>query len=241
MVRLIGILFIFMLLIGCKTTNKAISPKVFIEGKITFEKYTDVTEEGKKQADKIFEDIISKASIDSNQTHSKAEILAFKSMVLADMFNENKSEVLINVQKDTIWRFQKQGEMYIDYIRVEKNNGFLHFYDYPNTSIESRPYFDLFKENIDCSVEIVKKQRKRLLGYDCYKVILIPKVEKIDETIPFGDTVFEMYVTEQVELPLHALINIGKPFSFFPLEVISYSSNLKGLKEIHKVLKIEAR
>ncbi len=241
MVRLIGTLFVLLLLISCKTSNRAIIPTPFKEGKIIFDKYNEITEEGKKQANNLFDDIINKVSSDSNQTHSKAEILAFKSMVLADMFKENKSEVTINVKKDTIWRFQKQNERYIDYNRVEKNNGFLHFYDYPNTSIESRPYFDLFKENIDCSIEIDKNQRKKILGYDCYKVILIPKIEKIDKTIPLGDTVFEMYVTEQIDLPIHSLINIGKLFSFFPLEVISYESNIKGLKEIHKVVKIEAR
>ena len=49
--------------------------------------------------------------------------------------------------------------------------------------------------------------KKVILGYECFKV-KIRKSASADEEFNMGDTIYEMYVTSDVDLPVHALLNI---------------------------------
>jgi len=68
--------------------------------------------------------------------------------------------------------------------------------------------------------------RKTILGYDCYKVQLERKNYE-EELEDFTTTFYDMYVTESIDLPMHALLNITKEFpEFFPLEIKIWQPNV---------------
>ena len=246
MKRLIGIYVFILLHISCKTTHKTVNPSFFKEGKIVFETSPSVTDEGKKQLENHFDSLVNilanKAAADSNQMLKRSDIMAFKNMVLSDILDAKKASLTIKVNGDNIWRYrQEEGQTYIKCERIGKNDGFLHYYSYPDTITERNPYFKLFQSKTEYTIQIDKQQRKKILGYDCYKVILIQKEGEQDNDVPIslGDTVFEMFVTDDILIPAHSVYNFGQFFSFFPLEIVTYGSNIKGLKDIYKVKSID--
>ena len=111
--RLICILTILLLHISCKTTQKVIKFSIFKEGIIVFERKSEVSDDAKIQVEKLFDELINKTNADSNKIEAtKSEILVFKQMVLADMFEMKKLELVVKVRNDTIWRYEKQGTEY---------------------------------------------------------------------------------------------------------------------------------
>jgi len=64
--------------------------------------------------------------------------------------------------------------------------------------------------------------------------------EEDDFLMQIGDTIYEMYVTKEIGLPVHALLNFTKDFSeFFPLEVRIWEENLKGSQDVFEIKEIK--
>lgn len=244
MKKIIGLILLSTLtLISCNTAKKSINPTIFKEGKIIFEKYTESNDDNKIAFESNLDSIIEKSFKDSTQNHSIGELSAFKNFAIEDILNKDKSEVIIDVQQDTIWRYTKQNGKFVGYSeKLQKYDGVLRFYSTSNKSIEAIHYVNLFKDIIGYNIEIDKKQRKNILGYNCFKVIIVIKEEDLELEGFFGDTIWEMYVSDKINLPVHALQNFSKLLpNFFPLELSVYSSNMKDLKEIYKAVNIEYR
>lgn len=163
-----------------------------------------------------------------------------KSFAIWDAFKEQqKTKIHIEFKNDTIWRYTTQNDTIIgDIFSLSKNNGILNFH--PKKE-KNKVYssFDLFSKSEKYIVEKDIKNKKNILNYDCYYVKLT-KIENDTGEFSSGNTIYEMYVTEKINLPVHAVINLTKNFNdFFPLEIKISEENIKGIYELYRLLEIK--
>lgn len=144
----------------------------------------------------------------------------------------------IEIANDTIWRYTKQAEKQIgDYYRIEKSNGKL----YSHAQIDKNLFYredDLFNSEDQYQIKEQPDEKKMILGFLCYKVIIERSVYDKDAGVT-EKTSYEMYVTKNIDLPIHALLNTTKLFdNFFPLEI--YATEFRsGSTEYYKAKYIE--
>jgi hypothetical protein len=146
-----------------------------------------------------------------------------------------ETQIYIEIQNNYIWRHTEQkNKMIGDYLMIEKNSGILNFYN-KSKSVNYKKY-DLFAENYEYKIIKNRKDRKKIKGFDCYKLTLIKKDKESD----LENTIYEMYVTEQIELPIHSVINLSKYFpNNFPMEIKIWEEKLSGIIEFYKLIEIE--
>jgi hypothetical protein len=241
MKRFISLSLLISILVSCHTIKNKTNSKIFQQGIIIFEKYLDIDEQGENNF-KAFQDSIIQILSDSLiKLGKESEVNNIPKFSLVDLLvREGKSEYIIEVNQDTIWRYHRQGSRIIDdYMRIERTNGKVFFHSKNNKAIINRT-FDLFLKNGEYKIQVDKTQRKKILELDCYKVLITEK-ESEEGDLPFslGDTIIEMYVTDKINLPVHAIYNVSQPFlDFFPLEFSIEMSNLRGAKDIYKAIRI---
>ncbi|TCP22369.1 hypothetical protein EV195_11218 [Tenacibaculum skagerrakense] len=146
-----------------------------------------------------------------------------------------ETEIHIEIKNDSIWRhIALNGKMIGDYLMVQKSNGILNYYDKSKT-VNYKKY-DLFAKNQKYEIIENRKDRKKINGYDCYKLTLIKK----DINSDIGNTIYKMYVTNRIELPIHSVVNLTKLVSnTFPMEIIISEKNLSGISEKYELIRIE--
>lgn len=179
---------------------------------------------------------------------ARAKFLTQDGMFLNLIQTATDQNIQIKISGDTIWRTQNflnaQGIM--NGWKLFKTNGlFRSNLALNKVSLEKNDYDDLFKDEIK-PVRLEKdfSDRKNILGYDCFKVILeIPEILDDTDVMPFpiklGNSVYEMYVTNDIDLPMHALINVPVFLNFFPLEVFEYTTELKGNFLVYSVISVD--
>ena len=145
------------------------------------------------------------------------------------------TEIYLEVINDTIWRHTKQnGKMIGDYFMIKRSNGILYYYD-KSKSVNYRKY-DLFAINDEYEISENKEDRKEIKGYDCFKLTLMIKDPESD----LGDSIYEMYVTDRIDLPAHSVINLTKEISnIFPMEIKILGENLPGMAELYELIEIK--
>jgi len=145
-----------------------------------------------------------------------------------------ETEIYIEVQDDSIWRYTKQkGKMIGDYFMIKKDSGILNYYD-KSKSVNYRKY-DLFTQNHEYVVSENRKDRKKIKGFDCFKLTLV----KIDKESDLGNIIYEMYVTDGIELPIHSVLNLTKLIkNTFPMEIKVSEEKLSGLTELYELIEI---
>lgn len=157
-------------------------------------------------------------------------------MFIEQIKNTPKTKIFVDVQRDTIWRYTTENEKVIgDIFSLSKSNGNLNYHPQKQISLIYRT-FRLFPSNDEYIVEKEITNKKQILGFDCYYV----KITKLDNAASdTGNTIYEMYVTDKINLPVHALINITKNFDeFFPLEIKIWEEHLRGTIEVYQVSEI---
>ncbi|MCH3880938.1 MULTISPECIES: hypothetical protein [Tenacibaculum] len=155
--------------------------------------------------------------------------------VINSLAQSPETEIYVEVENDSIWRSTKlDGKMIGDYFMIQKNSGILNYYD-KSKSVNYRKY-DLFSQNYEYQITENKKDRKEINGFDCFKLKLV----KIDKESDLGDTIYEMYVTEQIDLPIHSVINLTKLVpNTFPMEIKVSEEKLSGMAELYELIRIE--
>jgi hypothetical protein len=146
---------------------------------------------------------------------------------------KTREETTINISQDTIWRFKKyNGVDSGDFARIERS-GLIYYYENNKTPKGVKPH-NISERKRASKLTINKKDVKTIQGLECYKA----RVE-LTEGGELGNTVFEMYVTELINLPVHAIVYIDKLYPFFPLEVKTYMTKFPGVTESHQAVLIE--
>lgn len=235
------ILFIFLVVLYACTSTKDLSKKG--DGnisKLVFRHYWEISEEGVESfntlQDSLFAQLESEIELDSTRLELARQFS------LAEIFKATpESEIHIEVNQDTIWRFQIQnGDIIGDFFRVDRTKGILYYHAKVD---RNKIYYqsNLFERGGEYYCQEYPNDRKEILGFSCFKVIIRQKEQREGE-IPLtaGDTIYEMYVTRDIKLPVHALFNFTKDFSeFFPLEVKSWGEGIAGVQDIYKIKEIK--
>jgi hypothetical protein len=177
-------------------------------------------------------DSVIKANFNQNEKDS----LLDKKLQLTELLtNTHETEIHIEVLNDSIWRHTKEkGKMIGDYFMIQKNNGILHYYD--KSKFLNYKKHNLFENKKEYEVIENKKKLRKIKGFDCFKLILIRKNKESD----LGNTIYEMYVTNEINLPIHSVINLNKLFeNIFPMSIKIAQGKLSGITEYYELIKIE--
>ena len=203
--------------------------------KFIFTNYTETPKKGSTNFYKIVDSVAVYAfdSVDEEQLKAFNEMM---NLVKDTLFsNSSATEIHLEIKNDSIWRNTVlNGKLHSDYILLEKDNGVLKYFD-KSKSINYKTV-DLFVEKSVFLATEDRKDRKKIRGFDCHKLTFI----STEHDSNFGNTVYEMYVTEEIDLPVHAILNFGKfvPKSF-PLQVRIWSQKLPELIEFYDLIHFE--
>lgn len=205
---------------------------------LIFEHWFEIDPVGIKSFPEMEEKIYSEEGI-LNETDS-TDIEKIKVKSLADLIRETpKTKIYIEFKKDSIWRYTTERDVIIgDVFTLTKNSGNL---DYRPKFERNKIYrtFNLFAQEDKYIVEIDKSKRKKILNHNCYYVKLT-KIENENVEFYGQNTIHEMFVTDSVKLPVHAVINITKNFNdFFPLEIKISNDKLNGAFEFYTAIEIK--
>ncbi|CAL2101503.1 conserved hypothetical protein [Tenacibaculum sp. 190130A14a] len=151
------------------------------------------------------------------------------------LLKKPNTEIYVEIENDTVWRYTKQeGIMIGDYFMIQKNTGVLHYYD-KSKSINYKKY-DLFAKNHEYEIIENREDVKEIKGFKCYKLTLIKKERESD----LGYTKYEMYVSDQIELPIHSVINLTKFMpNTFPMEIRISNGDFSGVTQLYELIKID--
>ena len=226
-------ILILLIIVSCSTskklTERSSQPTKFVFKKSMVSSQSGITEL-KSKTDSFIDSAYNPKGKDS-LTNKK-----LKEIQMTEFLTQTpETEIYVEVKNDSIWRHTKQnGEMIGDYFMVQKDSGILNYYD-KSKSVNYRKY-DLFAKNHKYEIIENRKVIKEINGFDCYKLTLIKKDAQSD----LGNTIYEMYVTDQIELPIHAVINLTKLVpNTFPMEIRISEEKLSGLAEKYELIKIE--
>ena len=141
----------------------------------------------------------------------------------------------IEVRKDSIWTYSTQnGIMLGDYRVLQKSNGTINYYD-KTRQVNYRNH-QLFEQENIYEMAVNKSDRKMIMGYDCFKLILVRK----ETDYFFGNTIYEMYVTDKIQLPLHSVVLVTKLIpDMFPMEILIREDFIPGMVEVFRLVEIE--
>ncbi|TWI03229.1 hypothetical protein IQ05_00159 [Flavobacterium tiangeerense] len=174
-----------------------------------------------------------------NETDTtELEIIDNKSIV--DLLKETpKTKIYIEFKNDSIWRYTTEKDIIIgDIFSLTKNNGNL---DYRPKFEREKIYktYDLFANKDKYIIEINKNKTKKILNYICYYVKLT-RIENDNSEFSSGNTIYEMFVTKSIKLPVHSIIDISKKITeFFPLEIKVWQEKLIGAYEFYSASEIK--
>ncbi len=207
-------------------------------GTIVFTKSAGDTIAAKHTTDSIFKELLvsfDKSAAENEQADSMTTA-ALKSILSTELTSIKADfgpqKVTVDFSKDTIWQYSNDNVIEGDYYRIDYRTGKSWLYN-KNPQMPIREGFAFIGLYQSDSIIINKKDRKTILGFDCYKVRyeIVPKKEE-DTEIDEGNIICEMYVTDKIGLPVHALVPTQRLLDqFFPLEVIKRYTKLKGIEE----------
>lgn len=224
--------FVVLFFLISETSGKPIAdtsrsgPRSFV-----FKKYDITTEKGIENF-ALTIDSMSKAETGTPLNDSLLQIIKSTFPEVMAMIQEKENKLIVEVRNDSIWRQVVDSTTMIgDFQMVLKDRGVLYFYNKDRTFNYNR--HDLFADSAKYKVLENKNDRKTIMGFDCFKLRLIMEH---DESMP-GSTIYEMYVTDKIKLPVHAVLNIGILIpDLFPLEIRIREENLNGLEEVYEII-----
>jgi hypothetical protein len=230
------ILITLLTFISCKAQKEINVSKNQIN--LIFEHSFIINSKAEKSLVELQNKIISEEVNLNENDSTKLKIIANESLI--DLIKETpKTKIYIEFKNDSIWRYTTERDIIIgDIFSLSKNSGNL---DYRPKFEKEKIYrtYDLFAENDKFIIEKNKKKTKKILNYDCYYVKLT-RIENDRTEYSSGNTIYEMYVTERINLPVHSIINITQNFNkFFPMEIKVWEEKLEGAYEYYHILEIK--
>lgn len=216
---------------GCSTVKK----NTLEHTRFVFKQSNIMSVDGENSWKKIFkqsgENIGKLALLKTDSSESVREVISIYKSISA-------RELTVEIKRDTIWRINDEIAMELEAdMIVDKKQ--VAFYLKSKTDQKIYEWFKLAQSKKKFIVQVDKDRKKKILGYSCHYVRVI-KLEDTHESMKLGNTIYEMYVTEKIKLPVHSVINIGQYFgNFFPLEIKVWSENLKGVEEVYEIVRIE--
>ena len=233
MIRFLSISMLIFFLLSCGAAKKQLSIETKPIDLITFKKNNYVTDEGKESLLRFQKDLIQSA-IDEGVDPIRAQ--SMDPTIMLDFFlSETESTIKISVEGDTIWSLLwENGNMPRNHKRIDfaKNLIFYHDPNDRNKILNEYPLFDKARDSL-YTIEEFRDDRKSILGYDCFKILVKEKEVKMDGfPLSFGDSIHELYVTDQINLPVQSIYNEDYTIlNLFPLEILISEERMPGVYE----------
>ncbi|RDK88378.1 hypothetical protein [Marinirhabdus gelatinilytica] len=184
--------------------------------KLVFKQYKALTKSGIQELSELRDSIVDK-EFAGEDTGSKFTRGVYKSADLESYPIDTTSlKVHIQVSNDSIWRYTTKNDSKPEkYVLIDDANGKLIYFDHLKENIIKK--VDLIKEaDSDYMMTIDKNDTKTIHGFDCFKMKLIHKTRNPI----YGNTIYDFYVTDQIDLPFYSVVKISKKISkLFPLEI----------------------
>lgn len=201
-------------LVNCSTMKSVNQKKSLTPTKFVFNKYNTLTRSGMDELYNL-KDSIADLEYDPKGKDSITNQYIKNTPLFNIPLDSNKIHIYVDIEGDSIWRYsKKEGKMIGDYLMIKKGNGNLNYYD-KSKKVNYRKY-DLFGKNETYKIVRKENDRKNIMGYECFKL----ELTKIKKDSEFGNTLYEMYVTDKIKLPIHSVINLTKLIpDLFPLEI----------------------
>lgn len=239
--RNIFIIMFISFITSCKTNRVTNTFKQQDVSKIVFkvstERNENLTSFSEKMRDSLLQWYKKEYETDSIP-ENLLNIPAFSDVIVATP----NIETVIEISKDTIWKYNKQnGKMIGDFQRLAFHENKIYYH----AKIDKKLMYssvDLVNRISKINIEKFPNDRKTILGYDCFKIIL---TEELNEESGFNFmgtpniNTYEMYVTENVKVPISAIfISLnGNNFEFFPL--LGYVKSNVGVNNKYVVTEIK--
>jgi len=221
---------LILLQLGCSTSNVSHTNKSKKIKELHFTLGNTMTEEGRNSLDSLQDAMVAKMI---REQPDKAEFAnAMPPGFLSSMMATSNPRPFIISIGDSIWKSNLTESKYsYHYDTTEQNK-----YIYPNRKLPYtivRSYIEFDSTRL-ISYQEYSKERRMISGFDCFKVRLVIKDTPRSESSGFdmGDDIIEMYVTEEINLPMEMVLNRQIPNkNYFPLRVKSWNACCKGLDE----------
>ena len=154
-------------------------------------------------------------------------------MMLPLLLNESKEEILFyhEFKIDTITQYYTiDGEEIGN--RIIINTTTLEIKD------ENDEYVEIEEDEIIKLTEF-KNETKTVNGFNCFKVVCSYKTKNKNFDFMLDSNTRELWVTNEIETPYHPVVKKKELLEkYYPLEIIEYSDEIKGMKTIYTLKKI---
>ncbi len=223
-------LFTAILVLNSCSTTRALSSRYSFPTTFVFKNYTSTSHNGQDSLQYKQNFIIDAKDGDEQYKRQLKE-------ALSEIFEMQKrqSELHIEVQNDSIWRYILSEDQSISSkFMIRKNDGILHYYDSSGRILHNK--HNLFVDENKFIIKEDKSDSKLIQGFNCHKLVLTI----INPENDLGNTIYEMYVTNKIDLPVHAVLNVTAliPKSF-PLYIKISEENLPGFIEIYEIVSVK--
>jgi len=233
LIRILSLAVLFQL--GCSVHKAASTTEISKSIKeLHFIRTQNLTERGRNSIDSL-EQLAREEVAMEHPDRVIAIPFGFISMMISDI---DPSPFLLSIS-DTVWKTN----LYDNYISYRYDTIQQKVYVYPN---KKAPYtFERSYAEFDSSqlLSYTESRSDKILisGFECFKVSFVIKEDSVDANLGFGmgDEIFEMYVTEAINLPMAMVLPFQLPqVNYFPLRVIRWPSCCKGVDEITELEKV---
>lgn len=209
----------------------------------TFEKTSKSTEKGINEfTDSLKSNLLEelknqKVEKDSNIIEFINEFPNFLKEMIKNDENYSPIYTVIENSNNTIWRYfinEEYESWAFERINIDSQKVYAHpkknlIETYNNYPFPSAPKKFTIKKDT--------KDTKVILGYKCYKLVL--EIDKKSDELNFGNTIYEMYVSKSVKLPIYSILYLNIKDMPFPLEIVQWSKSFPDLKTNIKAIRVE--
>jgi hypothetical protein len=175
---------------------------------------------------------------DGNKTDTlilKAEVekrIENLEMMLSFLFNQPKKEIIFYHEfiSDKITQYYTIDGLEFGN-RIIINTNTLEIKD------ENADYVEI-EENEIVKLTEFKNETKIINGFNCFKVVYSYK-SKNKGFIFFDSNTRELWVTKEIKTPFHPVLRDNELLEkYYPLEIIEYSDEIKGMKTVYSIDKV---
>lgn len=225
------VITVFLFFLFYNIVNVTGQNTIFTPRKVVFKEFTNISEEGKIQFSMLRNKMVDTVNRRQGED-SMAQVFGgiMGEFMQLDLLKKDSTQRLnIVFENDSLWRYSTRYNQIID------NKTLLDFWQprgYRKDSIQNASLKGIKNDSV--TISVFKNDTKSILGISCYKVVIVKK-EKLDADLSFlklGDDIYEMYVSDDIHLPLYAVNYLSIDANFFPLEIIHWNAYMSGIKDV---------